>query len=308
MTFRRITVLLGWLAAMFAAPAFADIKWQFKFSDQGCTISSCPGGIPNYKTASYVSDSNIPKTDVKATAWADTVNKNDGTSGNPTSGKIESAYLATWSGGLGVQNKDGQNVATTPSGGGSQDGVEGSNPEHAMDSNERYEAILFSFKEKTTLTGVEIGWSQTDSDIFVLAYTGSGTPPTNGLDGLYFSQLTTNGWTLVGNYADLPVSTTTTPKVVSVNDGTNGVAVQSSNYWLIGTYNPDIKAPAGVTMPGCTVVAGGGDGKCDKRDDYVKLLALYSKEKTNGVPEPGALLLFGIALAGIWGTRRKLAA
>jgi hypothetical protein len=290
MTFRRIALLIGCCAAAaFAGPALAEIKWTFKFSDQGCTTSSCPGGFGNTRNASSVSGTPLPlpaTNTVTARAWADTVGKNDGTAGNPVSGNIESAYLSTWSGGLGVQTRDGVTLPGSPSGGGLQDGVEGASPEHAMDNNERYEAIQFSFDYKVTLTGVEIGWSNTDSDIFVMAFTGVGPAI---VEGLTFSQLASNGWTLVGNYADLQTNTK-----VAVN---NGPTVYSSKDWLIGTYNPALGGSCTYTNPS-------GEKKCDKGDDYVKLLALYG-EKTKQVPEPGALLLFGAALAGIWATRRR---
>jgi hypothetical protein len=275
-------------AALLAGPAWADVKWKFEFPTVSCTSTSCYG---NTKNASTVSGSftygSTPGTgSVTASAWANSVGS--------TNTAIESAYLVAWgSNGLGVQNRDGETMPGNPGGSG-VDLVEGSAPEHGMDNNQRYEAMLFSFNAATKLTGVEIGWPPAgsyDSDIFVMAYTGGlATPP---LAGLSFSSLLSNGWTLVGNYADLVPGS-----VASVNTGAQtGGTVYTTNNWLIGTYS-------GLGT-GCQDGRSGGfnDG-CSGYNDYVKLLSVYG-DRTKQVPEPGALLLLGVAFAGIWATRRR---
>jgi hypothetical protein len=291
--------LAGCSALLLAAPAWSEVRWKFDFPTVNCADASCYG---NTKNASSVSGSfsigGTPgPTSVVASAWSNTVGS--------TNTLIESAYLASFnSNGLGVQNKDGVTMPGNPSGGGTSDATEGAPPEHAMDNNERYEAILFHFPgmDKTTLTGVEIGWpplgqscngTTCDTDIFVMAYTGAAaTPP---LANESFSSLLSNGWTLVGNYADLTKNVRAT-----VNDGGQTMGtIYSSNDWLIGTHIPGIGT-------GCQDTGSGGrNNGCDSYGkDYVKLLAVYG-DRTRQVPEPGALLLLGVAFAGIWATRRR---
>jgi hypothetical protein len=297
MTFRRFAVLVGCLGALalFAAPALAEIKWMFQYGSSGCAGgTSCPyGNTLNASSPAPVS--------VTATALANTY--------NTANLYIESAYLSTWSGGLGVQNRDGVNMPGSSTD--KTDAVEGSSPEHAMDNNQRLEAILFTFDFSVKLTGVEIGWpsssdtwpsvsnngsfagTKIDTDIFVLAYTGSGAPSFtdgSGTPNKAFSTLTSNSWTFVGNYADLAKGS-----VAAVN-GSN----TTSMYWLIGTYSDTIGV--GSCIDGRS---GGANDGCTAGNDAVKLLALYGEKKTNGVPEPNAVLLFGIAVAGIWVTRRR---
>jgi len=306
MTLGRIGWLIGCAAALLAAgPAVAEYKWTFSFTTVNCGNYNCYG---NTRNASSVTGG-LANNSVVASAWADTGGENLGTVSNPTSGKIENAYLAAFgSNGLGVQNRDGETMPKPPGWSGNLDATEGASPEHSMDSNQRFEAIELYFTDKTKLTGVEIGWPSKsegrDSDLFVMAYTGMGTPAP--LDsGLTYSQLAGAGWTLVGNYADLAPASDAANGVtgagrVSVNNGgqTAGGAIISSNYWLIGSYNPVL----GTTCQ--DVSTGGKNDGCSTYTEYGKLLAVYG-ERTKGVPEPSALLLFGIAAAGMWATRRR---
>jgi len=282
---RHLGWAIGCAAALAAAPAWAEFKWTFNFnSDTNClgnnASSACNFG--NTRNASLVTDVNGPgpgplpaTTSVAAQAWSNT---KGGTTQNPSSGPLETAYLPAWgANGLGVQNRDMANLpGPTPSGLGDRgDGTEGSSPEHAIDNDQRLDSILFSFGgDGVKLTGVEIGWKETDSDIFVLAYT-SNAPLVLG--DLSYSALTSSGWDLIGNYSNLATDTKT-----AVNAG--GV---TANHWLIGT--------------GCFTGTGSGVSTCsDGKKDYVKLLALYGEPGDRKVPEPSSALLLAVAGAGLW--------
>jgi hypothetical protein len=287
-----LTTVLGLALAVLAPSAWADFTWDYtwRFDQTGnsCSSSGCSWGntrAPNSATAGA-------PTLNWAQGWSDTA----GANASDATGPLQTGYLAAWGPGygLGVMNRD--LTSFTPKNGGTSgggDAVEADSPEHSMDNNERRDAILFKFADKVTLTGVEIGWSKTDSDIFVFAYNGA-TPLVE--DTTMYSDLMNvkSGWKLVGSYADLKDDTPTKINAAGV----------SANYWLIGAYN------SAFASGGCTVVSTRYDGVCDNHgttggDDYVKLIALYSSKPSNGVPEPHALLLLGFALTGLWATRRR---
>lgn len=285
MNARHLAWAIGCATAMAAAPALAEFKWTFNFSSgTNClgangTAACNFGNTRNASSTSVISGPGPAPalTSVTAQAWSNT---QGGTIASPSSGPLETAYLPGWGGnGLGVQNRDMANFPSpTPAGLGDRgDAVEGSSPEHAMDNNQRSDSILFSFDGLGfKLTGVEIGWKTTDSDIFVLA---SNTGPSLG--GLNYNQLTGNGWSLIGNYSNLAEDTK-----VAVNAA--GVVAK---YWLIGT--------------GCYSAAS-GVSNCGDSKDYVKLLALYGEPgRDRKVPEPGTALLFGVAALAAWRVRPK---
>lgn len=158
------------------------------------------------------------------------------------------------------------------------------NPQHAMDNNGYKESIVLSFAKKVTLSWLDIGWRRTDSDLSVLAYTGTGTPVSSSST---YSNLLANGWSLVGQYANVPTTPQTAP-TPSVNLGT----AISSSYWMIAAYNSTF----GGTCTG---------GTCGNNNDYVKLFAVAGTTQNGKVPEPAVLLLFGTALMGVVGLRRR---
>jgi len=176
-------------------------------------------------------------------------------------------------------------------------GESSSDGQHSLDNKAGYEALMLNFgTESVHLDSVSLGWTQTDSDIFVLAYTGT-TPFTGSLAGATYASLLSNGWTLVGNYANVGSST------VQLNAAAN----LYSSFWLIGAGGFD--GTLGVT-------SGDKDSKGNwlsfstARYDYVKVSAVSGTVKqppppTSHVPEPGSLALAGAAFLGILGMRRK---
>ena len=98
-----------------------------------------------------------------------------------------------------------------------------SSPNHALDNNAAYESIALGFGKAVTLDTMKIGWSSTDSDMSVLAYTGSGAP---ALASSTYGGLLSSGWSLVGQYANV---------VAGANTSLNTTI--SSSYWLIAAYN-----------------------------------------------------------------------
>ena len=222
-------------------------------------------------------DPNAPPNSIGATAtgWANTQG-NQSTTSNQT---LEKGHITAWTStgsgssrvGMGVRNLD---YSTSANGGESLlDGGEGSSPEHAVDNNDRYDSILYSFDQVVSLTQVSLSWYTNDSDITILAFTGDTYSEASNLAGLRYDELLLKGWSRIGHYDNIGYQT-------SVNTAI------SSSYWLIGAANPLV----------------GGTVK-DTIKDYIKIAALSGKITTeytqkdnppSGVPEPGSLALLGL--------------
>jgi hypothetical protein len=259
-------------------PDCVNYKWTLKDPD-----GSTPGA-PTYgwgNTFTFNNDGGSAPS-VTTSGWANTIGTS--TSNNAETQTIQDAKQTIYSGGIGLKNRDATNGgdgSSTPSE--TIDDNEGVDPEHAFDSEDRYDSIMLSYTQDIVLKSLTIGWptsitSTRDTDITVLAYDSTlgslGSPTANGdLAGLTYAQLLTNGWSLIGSYSNL-------------NDGVAqpiNAANAASRYWLVSAYNPLLD------NQGWTA-----------NNDYFKLLATAGEycppPETPGVPEPATLGLLGVGL------------
>jgi MYXO-CTERM domain-containing protein len=287
---RLFGIALAATTALAASTAQAAFVWNFggsggKLSGAATTFNASFGG----KTVT-----------ASVTAWADSGAVGDG----GTNRVLNQGNVYQYSGGLGVQWVA---PAGTTINGLSQEstGV----PEHTMDNcgllnsfgtctaGTPEDFILFKFSDSVALSQVAQGWFQTDADITVLAYTGAGDPTANLTKDTYASTdaagglstgLVNDGWTWVGNYADLQNGAAT----INTGANTGGQAITSS-YWLIGAYNSRVHAEATTW---------------DSNNDFLKITSLAGTVTPPGgkVPEPAsaALVLLGLAAARRYRPRR----
>lgn len=245
----QLKIMCAALALLAAGQVSASTTWTLKNTkDTGVTVSA------------YSNTGGADNTTLENATWA---NYKDG------SGK----YL-----GLGIKNNDAYSGDTN----------EGKSPEHSIDNEQRYDMALLTFSELVKLTDLKLGWTTNDSDITVMAYTGS-IPPT--LTGKKYSELVDIGWKSIGNYYNVGTATK------SINPDS-----VFSSYWLIGAYNP--------------LAIKNNDQQRDSSFDYIKLASVSgcsAKElgctpPSNDAPEPGSMALFGLGLLGLVFQRKRTAA
>lgn len=265
------TVLIGVALSLGAAPALAA-TWLKTTTGSGSTCSAINNA--SAPTSCVIGNSSATGGGATLSAWSNT----------DTSGRWEAANITNWNGGLGVKNK-----ATA-----TQDPNEGGEPEHAFDNNDRTDAMLYRFESTVALTSLTTGWSNTDQDITVLRYTGTGTPTMSNFSlstgAAPTSNMLGNGWALMGNYAY-------TSSGGQTNIALNNTGNWASSHWLVMAYSTAfgsaIKGSSG-TSPTLT----GGN-------DYFKLLSV-SGVNSNKVSEPAVLALAGLGLFGVaWSRRAK---
>lgn len=266
-----LSLTAGALALFGMASANAASTWTFGDFVNPITPITCAGASP---AAGCTQGGNTIHTSAA---------KSGSLSGSST---FTSATVVVYDGGLAVNAENA------------------SAPHHAMDNQSTLELILLRFDQAVTLSSIKLGWADYDSDITLLAYTGTiGTntdaAATSTIVGKSLSNLkSANGWNLVGNYADVG-----TQSPVTVNSGN-----VSSSWWLVSAYNSTIGGS--VSSNGGSLTSGTGapnttTGYRNSGYDYVKLYSVAGTTTVNQTPEPGSLALTAMALFGVAAARRR---
>jgi len=290
-TWLSVPVAALLLAASFPAVALTTYTWGTRYCPTSSTNTTCTDAAAGAQPA------------VTFSAISDT--GGTGTIATPGPKLLAEAYLVNYDttvtgGHLGVTSEAGVNAAANAGLNAAGATETTQSPQHAMDNYGNSEFILLNFgASAVSLSQVTLGWTQSDSDITVLAYTGclSGQTCSPTLIGDRYNNLVGNttgtGWSAIGNYMNVGVGSATISTTVS------------SSYWLIGAYN---------NLGGSNYNANGSafTGTPDATPDYVKLLSVAGcvagagcSKTTQNAPEPSSLFLAAIALLGLMELRRR---
>lgn len=289
-----VSRLIGTATLLFSCSALASTTvWDFNEID-----NPIQGGFNANGTPATPGGENYPGNYIEWTqngitmtlsAWSETINNPDycldqGNTapeciGDSTTGTteldpfIDRASLAYYQNGenLGISNQD----EASP-------GSDAGSPQHSIDNIPNsstlgyndYDMVLAEFTESVNLTGIYSGWQAGDSDVSILAYTGSSTLSSDP----FFSNTSTwsgllgEGWQLVGNFSNVS------------NNYAISTAIESQ-YWLIGAYNDAF-----------------GGNFISAMDDGFKLGALTTQtvSTTTSVSEPGNAALLSIGVLMLW--------
>ncbi len=270
-----LAVTGGVVAVLCATPAIAAQTWNLTnitntINGNGCVMN---GGTATTSSGNYVSCNGTTTAELRG--WGTTALNNAGSTYDVA------ALTNQGTSGLGMTSKQGVGFETTTS------------PDHAVDSLNNAELISFKFSQSVKLETVNFGWTDTDADFALLAWTGGGAPTLGTtIGGKTASGLIAAGWTLVGKYGDndSTPSGNNNPASYTVNAG-----AVSSSYWLIGAF---------------TTTLGGAGMAMDNLADAWKLLSVVATPSPpggggQGIPEPGSLVLAGAALLAAFGVRRR---
>ena len=212
------------MIALSSASAFAgEQTWDF---DDGHLSGHYAGNTLDLSTNGI---------SLEVSAWASTDNgcNTGGTYGGGTgSGDpdpcIRDAKINNFNSyGIGVENRDETANGYTHA------------PQHAIDNIKNggnhadldYEMVLLTFSEAVNVSGFDIGWTHSDSDLSVLAYTGNNNSPDFFNSNTRWADIVGNGanggWDLIQQSNDVDEYST-----LNVSNGS-----VFSRYWLVGAYN-----------------------------------------------------------------------
>jgi len=264
-----------------AMSAHAVDTWTYTSTSGGAGVDTASSGAATLTTTGVYATNAVAGTGCTTTCTT----MSSGISGNWSSGAL-TAYP-----GLGMST-DGN-----------------TEPNHALDNAGSYtEGVLLTFSAATILTGIDLSYISGDADISVFRYTGTTAPTALTSTGAGLSAMNTAGWQLVGNYANLTQDSTSPYAYNLINGATDsdsgsGVTPTASSssvgssWWLITAYNTSYGSGSGLSQG----------------DDYFKLLSVAGTTCGTGtkpcgpskVSEPGSLALAGLAMVGVFYSRRR---